>query len=199
MESLEATLPYLIRYSYLGVYGLILLFSSFLPFSKTIVIVGAGILASQGIGSLPAYMLVSLAGLMTADGTYFLLGYVGGQRVLKWKMFAGPRNQKRFSEAEARFRRHDWFAVFSARFLPFLRTAVFVIAGLSRMPPLRFLLADFLSACILVPAAVLLGYFFSENREVLVRHVKGAEYLLGLLVCLVLVLLFLFPRRPRGL
>ncbi len=57
MESLEATLPYLVRYSYLGVYGLILLFSTVMPFfSKTLVIVAAGILASQGLGSLPVYL-----------------------------------------------------------------------------------------------------------------------------------------------
>ena len=107
MESLEATLPYLVRYSYLGVYGLILLFSTALPFSKTLEIVAAGILASQGIGSLPVYLMVSLAGLVTADSVFYSLGYFFGERVLGWKAFSGPRNQARFREAEARFRRHD--------------------------------------------------------------------------------------------
>lgn len=197
MESLEATLPYLVRYSYLGVYGLILMFSTVLPFSKTLVIVAAGILASQGIGSLPVYLMVSLAGLVTADSVYYSLGYFFGERVLGWKTFSGPRNQQRFREAETRFRRHDGFAVFSARFLPFLRCPIFVVAGMSRMFPLRFLLADFLSACLLAPVAISLGYFFGENRELLVRYVKEGEYVLGLLVCLLLVFLFLFPRRPK--
>ncbi len=198
MESLEATLPYLVRYSYLGVYGLILLFSTVLPFSKTLVIVGAGILASQGIGSLPVYLLVSLAGFVTADSIYYSLGYVFGERVLRWKAFSGPPNKERFREAEARFRRHDWLAVFSARFLPFLRCPIFVVAGMSRMFPLRFLLADFLSACLLAPVAIALGYFFGENRELLVRHIKEGEYVLALLVCLVLGFLFFFPRRRKG-
>lgn len=197
MESLEATLPYLVRYSYLGVYGLILMFSTVLPFSKTLVIVAAGILASQGIGSLPVYLMVSLAGLVTADSVYYSLGYFFGERVLGWKTFSGPRNQQRFREAETRFRRHDGFAVFSARFLPFLRCPIFVVAGMSRMFPLRFLLADFLSACLLAPVAISLGYFFGENRELLVRYVKEGEYVLGLLVCLLLVFLFFFPRRPK--
>jgi membrane protein DedA with SNARE-associated domain len=197
LESLEATLPYLVRYSYLGVYGLILMFSTVLPFSKTLVIVAAGILASQGIGSLPVYLMVSLAGLVTADSVYYSLGYFFGERVLGWKTFSGPRNQQRFREAETRFRRHDGFAVFSARFLPFLRCPIFVVAGMSRMFPLRFLLADFLSACLLAPVAISLGYFFGENRELLVRYVKEGEYVLGLLVCLLLVFLFLFPRRPK--
>jgi membrane protein DedA with SNARE-associated domain len=197
LESLEATLPYLVRYSYLGVYGLILLFSTVLPFSKTLVIVAAGILASQGIGSLPVYLMVSLAGLVTADSVYYSLGYFFGERVLGWKTFSGPRNQQRFREARTRFRRHDGFAVFSARFLPFLRCPIFVVAGMSRMVPLRFLLADFLSACLLAPVAISLGYFFGENRELLVRYVKEGEYVLGLLVCLLLVFLFFFPRRGR--
>ena len=198
MESLEATLPYLVRYSYLGVYGLILLFSTVLPFSKTLVIVASGILASQGIGSLPVYLMVSLAGLVTADSIFYSLGYFFGERVLGWKTFSGPRNRQRFREAEARFRRHDGFAVFSARFLPFLRCAIFVVAGMSRMFPLRFLLVDFLSACLLAPVAISLGYFFGENRELLVRYMKEGEFVLALLVLLVLVVLFLFPRRPKG-
>jgi membrane protein DedA with SNARE-associated domain len=197
LESLEATLPYLIRYSYVGVYGLILLFSTMLPFSKTLVIVGAGVLASQGIGSLPAYFFVSVAGLVTADSLFYSLGYVAGQRVWQWRYFSGPRNEERRRVAEERFRRHEWLAVFTARFLPFLRTLVFVVAGLGRMPPFRFLLADFLPACLLVPVALSLGYFFAENREALVRYVKEGELVLAVLVCIVLVLLFC-PRRWRG-
>jgi membrane protein DedA with SNARE-associated domain len=198
LESLESTLPYQIRYSYLGVYGLILLFSTAMPFfSKTLVIVAAGILASQGIGSLPVYLMVSLAGLVTADGAFYLLGYFFGERVLGWKTFSGPRNQQRFREAEVRFQEHDGLAVLSARFLTFLRCPIFVVAGISRMFPLRFLLADFLSACLLAPVAIALGYFFGENRESLVRYVKEGEHVLALLVCLLLVFLFLFPRKPR--
>ena len=198
MESLEATLPYLVRYSYLGVFGLILLFSTVLPFSKTLVIVASGILAAEGIGSLPVYLVVALTGLVTADSIYYSLGYFFGERVLGWKFFSGERNEQRFREAETRFRRHDVLAVFSARFLPFLRCAIFVIAGMSRMFPPRFLLADFVSACLLAPVAISLGYFFGENREALARYIKEGEYVLALLVCLLLAFLFFFPRRPKG-
>ncbi len=187
LESLETTLPYLTRYSYVGLYGLILLFSFVLPFSKTLVIAAAGVLASRGVGSLPGYMLVAVAGLLTADGLYFLAGYLGGERVLEWRIFSGPVKRGRVAAAEARFRRHGWFAVFSARFLPFVRTLVFLVAGLSRMSPLKFFQADLLSACILVPAAALSGYFFSENREALVHWVKEGELGLAVLAGLALV------------
>ncbi len=198
MDTLEETLPYLVRYSYVGVFGLILLFSTLLPFSKTLVIVGTGILASRGIGNVPGYLLVCLAGLVTADSCYYLLGYIGGERVLRWRRFSGARERERFRQAEERFRRHEWLAVFSARFLPFLRCPIFVVAGLSRMSPLRFLLADCLSACLFVPLAILLGYYFSENQEVLVRHVRKGEFVLALLILVILALCFFLPRKPGG-
>ncbi len=198
MESLEAALPYLVRYSYLGVFGLILLFSTILPLSKTLVIVAAGILASQGVGSLWVYLLVSVAALVTADGIYYTLGYIVGERVLQWQLFSGERNRERFLSAEARFKKHEWVAVFTARFLPYLRAPIFIVAGLSRMTPLRFLSADLPSACLLAPVAIALGYAFGESRELLVRYIKEGEIVLGLLVVLVLVLLYLFPRRSKG-
>ena len=59
-------------------------------------------------------------------------------------------------------------------------------------------MADLLSACLFAPVAISLGYFFGENRELLVRYIKEGEYALALLVCLLLVFLFFFPRRPKG-
>jgi membrane protein DedA with SNARE-associated domain len=197
MESLEASLPYLIQYSYLGVYVLILVFSV-VPLSKTLVIVAGGILASQGVGSLSIYLLVSIAALVTADGLYYLLGYFGGERVMQWRFFSAPSKAQRFAAAGEMFRRHAWGAVFSARFLPFVRTFIFIVAGLNRMSLLRFTAADLLSACLYVPVAVGLGYFLGENRELLVRYVERGEWLLAALVVVIIAIVFVLRRHRRG-
>ena len=196
MESLEASLPYLTQYSYLGVYVLILVFSV-VPLSKTLVIVAGGILASQGLGSLSIYLLVSVAALATADGLYYLLGYFGGERVMRWRFFSAPSKAQRFAAAGEIFQRHDWGAVFSARFLPFVRTFIFIVAGLNRMPPLRFVSADLLSASLFVPVAAGLGYFLGENRELLVRYVERGEWFLAGLVIVIIAIVFVVRRRKR--
>jgi membrane protein DedA with SNARE-associated domain len=54
------------------------------------------------------------------------------------------------------------------------------------------------SACILAPLAIFLGYFFAENREALVRHIREGEYVVALVVVVVLVLVLVFPRRPKA-
>lgn len=194
MESLQTSLPYLTEYSYLGVFILILLFSV-MPLSKTLVIVAAGVLASQGLGSLVLYLLVSMAALLVADGAYYLLGWFGGSSLTQWQTFTDPVRARRLARAGELFRRHDWLAVFSARFLPFVRSFIFIVAGLNRMAGLRFVSADLLSAAIYAPLALALGYLVGENRELLVHYAQRGEWWLAALAAAMVLLLVLLRRR----
>lgn len=197
LETLESILPYLSRYSYAGLFGVILACSFGFPFSKTLSLLGAGILASQGAGNLLLYMVVGLAALVTSDSVYFCIGYFGGPRVLNWRFFARRHFQESLREAEASYRTQEWWAVFSARFTPFVRSVIFLTAGLSRMAPHRFLAADLLSALLFVPAVALSGFFFSENRRSLVGIIQEGEFLASLLILFALALFFLVTRRRK--
>jgi len=194
MESLQASLPYLSEYSYLGAFVLILVFSV-VPLSKTLVIAAAGLLASQGVGSPGIYLLVCMAALLTADGGYYLLGRFGGASLTQWRFFANPSRLQRLEKAGEAFRRHDWLAVFSARFLPFVRSFIFIVAGLNRMAGWRFVSADLLSAAIYAPMALGLGYFVGENRERLVRYTQQGEWWLAALAAAMVLLVVVLRRR----
>jgi membrane protein DedA with SNARE-associated domain len=197
LETLDPLLPYLERYSYVGLYGLILACSFGFPFSKTLSILGAGVLASAGIGDLYLYMLVGLAGMVSADSIYFLAGYVGGEKILSWKVFARRGLRESLRQAQTTYRRQGWWAVFSARFTPFVRSVIFLVAGVSRMPISRFLAADLLSALLLVPAVTIAGYQFSENQEGIIEGVRKAENVAAVLFLLVLVFLVLLAWRQQ--
>jgi len=197
MESLQTSLPYLMEYSYLGAFVLILVFSV-VPLSKTLVIVAAGLLASQGVGSPALFLLVCMAALLTADGGYYLLGRFGGASLTQWRFFSNPAKRQRLEQAREAFRRHDWLAVFSARFLPFVRSFIFIVAGLNRMAVLRFVSADLVSAAIYAPLALGLGYFVGENRERLVRYAEQGEWWLAALVVAVVLLFVVLRRRRRA-
>ena len=89
--------------------------------------------------------------------------------------------------------------LFVARFLPGLRTAVFVTAGISRkVSYLRFILMDGLAALISVPVWVYLGSYGAENIDWLMAKVHSLQS--GLLVLIGIgaaVLLFFWWRRRR--
>ncbi len=198
MESLEPIMPYLLKYSYIGVYGTLVACSFFFPFSKTLIIMAGGILASQNIGDLPVYIFMSIAGLVTADSIYFFLGFLGGEKIIHWRIFTHVKKKGSFQKAEARFKRHDWLAVFSARFVPIIRNIIFLVAGFSRMSPVRFFYADILSALLLVFPASLLGYFFAGKHQLFARYIKEGEFILALLLLLFVGLFFLYHRKFRN-
>ena len=121
----------------MGLFGLLLACSFGFPFSKTLIVLAGGILASQGVGNLSLYMLVGLAGLVTADSIFFSVGYLGGKRVLRWRVFLRPKFREKLEVAQNVFQEKGGWAVFGARFTPFVRTAIYLSAGLSRMAPAR--------------------------------------------------------------
>jgi len=165
-------------------FGLLLACSFGFPFSKTLSLIAAGVLVSRGVGQLPAFMLVGVAGLVASDGIYYGLGYWGGERVLRWRFFSRHVSLEALREAELRYHRQGWWAVFAARFTPFVRVVIFLVAGLSRMSPRRFFLADALSAVLYVLPLCLAGYHFSENRRRIYQAVRESEALLAGLVLL---------------
>ena len=89
--------------------------------------------------------------------------------------------------------------MFVARFLPGLRTAVFLSAGMSqRIAFLRFIALDGLAALISVPVWIGLGYYGAENREWLLGWVHRGQGVIAIsAVALVLIISGLLWRRSQ--
>jgi membrane protein DedA with SNARE-associated domain len=100
---------------------------------------------------------------------------------------------------QRKFEQYGNRMLFTARFLPGMRTAVFITAGLThRVSFIRFLLLDGAAALISVPFWVYLGYFGADNHEWLLKWIhRGQTGLWVALVVLVLVLAVLYWRHRR--
>ncbi len=195
---MEEFIPYLVRFSYLGIFAMLILFSFVSPFSKTLVIVASGVLASQGIGNLYLFIAVGIAGLVTADSMYFSVGYLWGEKILAMRYFAKPGKRDKLIEAERRFRKHGWLAVFGARFTPFIRGIIFMVAGASGMSWSSFLQADGLSALVVAPLAALAGYAFAEKHAQIADYIGEGENLLALIAAALILCMILDFWRRRG-
>jgi len=195
VETLNYAQQYLQQYSYLGVVILILVFSFVLPLSKTLVIVGAGVLTSQGYGNGYLYFTIALASMLFADVVYYYLGRLLGVRILQWSLFKGRRRQ--FNLANERFRHHAWLTILSSRFLPYIRIFIYIIAGIDRMPLPLFLSADFIATFVYTLAAIYLGYRLAENRQLLVEYVDEAEIYIGAVAIVTLAWVMYRHRRQR--
>jgi membrane-associated protein len=187
-ESLIRTL------GYLGIFGVIfaetgLLFGLFLP-GDTLLIAG-GVLAARGVLNiwllLPLIIFAAVAGNMAGYG----LGQRFGRPMLA-RASGKQTRRARIRGAEALFQRHGAPTVILARFVPFARTFVPLVAGVGRMRFYRFMLFNIIGAVLWVTTMVLAGYFLGDLAP-RIEHVF-APTIIGAVV--VVVLLVVIWRKP---
>lgn len=83
---------------------------------------------------------------------------------------------KRYAQVQEKFDKYGNWVLFVARFLPGLRTAVFVTAGISRkVSYLRFLIMDGLAALISVPVWIYLGEYGAHNIDWLMAKMHSLQ------------------------
>jgi membrane protein DedA with SNARE-associated domain len=102
--------------------------------------------------------------------------------------------------ARNQFHKHGMKIVIIARWLPALRTAVCLTAGLSGVSTLHFLLVDATAACITVPTGVFLGYFAANQIDRVITAFVRAEHtalILTLLAMATALACWMFWRRKH--
>jgi membrane protein DedA with SNARE-associated domain len=96
-------------------------------------------------------------------------------------------------KVQAVFLRWGDKVVFLARFMPGLRTPIFLTAGIYKTSYARFLALDGSAALISVPVWIWIGELFGYNLELLAQKMK--QFQVAILVAVAIVLLFLFIRN----
>lgn len=180
---------------YAGIFFLIFVFPN------EAVMPGVGFAAARGELSLPVAVAVGIAGTtvssMTLFGIFRFIGRATSRKLLKnYGKLLGSTSED-IRKARRLFNRHAKAAVFVSRFLPGLRSAIGVVAGLSGMPPRTFLLYSVLGSAVDVSILAVLGYsagtYYEELQAILGNFVAWS----GAIVLAAALLVLLFIRRSR--
>lgn len=136
-------------------------------------------------GRLDLSLLLILASVATILGntSNFLIGEFIGQR------FLGKRKNtwtRYLDKAREYYEKYGGLAVFFSRYVPFMRSFVPFVAGLSRMPFWRYSVANIAGGIVWVSTYLLLGYYLGDTT--LVRENFGLVFT-GLLFLLLVVTL----------
>ncbi len=75
---------------------------------------------------------VGMLGVLVGDGLMFTAGRVFGHRILEARFVARVMTPKRYAQVQEKFDKYGTACCFVARFLPGLRTPIFITAGISR-------------------------------------------------------------------
>ena len=201
MDVLQPLVDFFANYGYAAVFGVLVACGFGVPIPEDITLVAGGIISGLGYANVHWIFAVGMAGVLVGDGTMFFAGRIFGNRILRVRFVAKIMTPARYAAVQQKFEKYGNWVLFAARFMPGLRSPIFLTAGISRkVSPLRFFLSDGLAALLSVPVWVYLGYFGADNREWLMSIVNrgqtGLFVLLGVLV-LAIVGYFLYRRRKQ--
>ena len=124
------------------------------------VLFGAGLLAGDPGTGVRVEVVVVLVTVAAVVGE--TIGYVTGARLgrpwLERRVASGRISGRHIERADAFFARWGWWAVVVARWVPWARTFVPILAGSSEMAVARFASANVVGALTWAAALVLVGY-----------------------------------------
>lgn len=156
-----------------------------LPVPSSLLMLTAGAFIASGDLAPAPVVAAAWGGAVAGDTAGFWLGRLGGTP-LRDRLARRPQTQTIVLRAEQRLHRSADAAVFLSRWLfSALGPYVNLIAGATRLPHGRFLLASVLGEAVWVAGYTGLGYAFSDQIEALA---KSASALVGALAAGLLVL-----------
>ncbi|MFE0462759.1 DedA family protein [Kitasatospora sp. NPDC058965] len=163
--------------------------------SETVVLFAAA-LAGRGLLNPFALTAAVVVGAFAGDSSGYWLGRLLGQRAAGSRARARVRPGSRVDRAAGYLRRRGGPAVFTARYIGFVRSFVPFTAGAARMPYRTFLAYSAAAAVSWGAANVALGYFLGASAEGLL-HTVGLAGLIAVGAAALALVTVLWWRRRR--
>jgi len=194
-ELAQQLVDLIFGWGYLGIFIMMAIESSFIPFPSEIVLVPAGYLASQGEMNITYIMMSAILGsLLGAFVNYFLAFTLGRRFLLRYGkyFFISPETLEKI---ERFFKKHGHISTFTGRLIPGIRQLISIPAGLAKMNLLEFSVFTTLGAGIWALILTLLGYYIGENQELISKYLK--EITAIVVVSLVIVIAFYYRYQKK--
>ncbi len=167
------------NWSYLGLFVVLMAAGFGVPLPEDIPLVFSGFVVSTGQADLSLMILFGLAGVILGDSCLFLIGRRLGPGVLerRWfKRFAKPWLVQRAREL---YENHGAKVLFASRFMPGIRSVMFLTAGTFKVPYWKMLVFDGSAALISVPTLIWAGYYFHDSITEVFANARVASYVIG--------------------
>ena len=198
----ESSLAFLQSLQGLPAYGLLflLLFSCGIgaPMNEDIVLVAAAALTLQGVMDPIPLMIVSWFGLIAGDALVFHWGHRFGTRLLQHRFARRIVSEQRLAAMQETMRRYGPGYIFVVRFMPGVRTALFLAAGSLKMPYRHLFVYDGLAALVELPLLVYGVRYVGGNWQEILAVVSRFQGVLVASVAILLLALWLFTRYRRA-
>lgn len=182
---MRALFDFLLHYGYWVLFANVLFEQIGLPIPAAPVLLAMGALAGLGAFSLTLSFALGISAALCSDVLWYKLGSQRGGRILGLVCRLSLEPDSCVSNTKETFAKWGAYSFLFAKFVPGLNAVAAPMAGLTRMPLLKFLTADLLGAAAWCGAYLGVGYVFRNQLEKAAESASrfGAA-LLVVMVCL---------------
>ncbi len=153
----------------------IAIFSLFIP--GWVLLVGVGAFIGSGNLDFLKMALASFMGALTGESLSYYIGWYYRDKIHHWSWF--QKHPQWLEKSQDFFHKHGASSVAFGRFFGPVRAFIPLVAGISEMPPLRFMLINIVSALVWAPAYLLPGVIAGAAIEI--DKTTGATIVISLL------------------
>jgi membrane protein DedA with SNARE-associated domain len=182
--------------------GLLIMLEDFgIPVPGETILIAGAIYAGAGRLNVLAVGVVGFIAAIIGDNIGFAIGHFGGRALaLRWGKYVFL-TEERLNKAEDFFDRRGAIVITFARFVEGLRQANGIIAGITGMHWLRFLIFNAIGAALWVGTWVSLGYLAGDHIGTIYHYITLYSYyaLIALAVLIVGYIVWRLRRRRRRL
>ncbi|WP_304544547.1 DedA family protein [Sulfurimonas microaerophilic] len=181
-ELAQFLVDQIFEFGYPGIFILMAVESSFIPFPSEIVLVPAGYLASQEKMNIVLITLSAVGGSMVGALINYYLAYFVGRRFLKKYGKYFFISKETLAKMDSFFTKHGAISTFTGRLIPAVRQLISIPAGLAHMDIVKFSIYTALGAGLWSLVLIFLGYFIGENQELIDQYLKQITFSVVILV-----------------
>ncbi len=182
---------------YWGIFLLMTIESSFIPFPSEVVLIPAGYLVSKGEMNGILVMFAAITGSLSgAFINYFGALWIGRRLLERYGRYVLIKPET-LHKMDVFFRDHGPISTFTGRLIPAVRQLISIPAGLSKMDLRLFSLYTALGAGIWSLILVVLGYVMGEN-EALIKAYLPQITLGAVAVAVLLVAVYMYRHRRKS-
>lgn len=162
--TIQTLTSHFLEYGAVYIYIIVLLEYLNLPgFPAGVIMPLAGIWAANGEISFPMVMLLSVAAGLTGSWALYMLGRLGGTKVMRLYFRKFPKHQPVIEEKMDMLRERGCIGVFVSKLLPMVRTIISIPAGMVQMNFVKYTISSVAGIFLWNLVFVGAGYFFGET------------------------------------
>ncbi len=176
----------------LGIFILMTIESTFIPFPSELILVPAGILIALNEMTWQSVLIIGTLGSYLGASINYYIAYCLGKRMTN-KFLKGYGkifliSQTGLIKAEDYFKKHGEITIFVGRLIPVVRQLISLPAGFAKMNFFKFSLFTIMGSAIWVYILTYLGVIFGNNLEILQTNLSIlTAYTISLVIAIVLV------------